>query len=126
MGAFLQFSDLSPLAPSMTQEQADIYIADIEARAVIAAPCLSDPGFEYLEAVKAILREAVLRRHRAGEGGVTTEQQTAGPYSQSTTFDVAVRSNGGLSKTEVRDLKALCRAASGIGDGRKAFTVKPR
>lgn len=126
MGTFLNFSDLSPLAPSMTQAQADLYIKGIEARALIEAPCLSTPDFPYTDAVQDILREAVLRRHRAGEGGVTTEQQSSGPFSLSTTFDTSARSNGALSRAEVRQLKALCRLAAGVGDGRKAFTVRPR
>src|SRR5688572_20672621 len=126
MGTFLNLTDLSPFAPTMTQEQADRYIAGIEARAAIEAPCILAPDFPHAAVVKDILLEAVLRRHRAGLGGVTTEQQTAGPFSQSTTFDAASRSNGSLSRAEVRQLKALCRLAAGVGTGRKAFTVGPR
>lgn len=127
MGIFLTFDvDLSPLAPSMTQAQAHIYIADIEARAVVEAPCIEEGTFKHADAVKAILRAAVLRRHDAKNGGVTTDQQSAGPFSQSHTFDPAVRSNGSLTKNEVRQLRDLCRRHQGIGSGRKAFTVAPK
>lgn len=127
MGTFLTFDDLSPLAPSMTAAQAEIYIAGVEARAELVAPCITAPDFAYAAVVKDILLGAVLRRHKAGEGAVSTEQQVAGPFSHSLTVDSSSRSSGsGLTRADLRDLKALCRKASGIGDGRKAFTVAPK
>lgn len=127
VGFFLTFTDLSPLSPSMTKEQADIYIEDIEAQAIVEAPCIAEPGFTLQAAVKGILREAVLRRHSARDGAaVTNSQATAGSFNIGQTIDTRVFGNGSLSKSETRKLKALCRASSGVGSGRKAFTVGPR
>lgn len=103
----------------------NIYIADVWAQAVIEAPCLASGtlGLEKAEAAKAILRQAVLRWIRAGEGGVTTTQETAGPFSHSTTYDRSVRGEGRLFDAEIRRLQKLCPA---VRAGRKAFSIMPR
>lgn len=124
MGQFLEFSDLSPLAPNMTEAQANIYIADVEAQAIAEAPCIAEPGSPHGAAVKGILRQAVLRWARAGEGGVTQEQFTAGPFSQGTSFDTRQYGGGRLVAGEVNRLRALCRG--GRGAGRQAFHIVPR
>lgn len=127
MGTFLNFSDLSPYAPSMTEEQAHGYIEGIEARAAVYAPCIFDPNFKYIAAVKDILREAVLRRHSARDGAaVTNTQAGAGSFSIGQTVDTRVFGNGSLSKSDIRQLKELCRLMAGVGSGRKAFTVGPK
>ena len=127
MGTFLNFSDLSPYAPSMTADQAEGYIAGIEARASIAAPCITADNFKYAAAVKDILREAILRRHSARDGAaVTNTQAGAGTFSIGQTVDTRVFGNGALSRADIRQLKELCRIASGVGSGRKAFTVGPK
>ena len=127
MGAFLDFSDLSPYAPSMTGEQAEGYIDGIEARAAIVAPCITLEGFKYPAVVKDILREAILRRHKAREGAaVTNSQATAGSFNVGQTVDTRMFGNGALSKADVRQLKELCRLMAGVGSGRKAFTVGPK
>jgi hypothetical protein len=125
MGRFLQFSDLSPLAPSLTQAQADLYIDDIEAQAEVEAPCIVADGFEHGAAVKSILRQAVLRWHRAGEGGVASEQNTTGSFTHTQSLDTRTFGEGRLFTGEVRRLKALCRTSS-TGGRRRAFTVAPR
>lgn len=127
-GRYLEFSDLSPLAPSLTEAAAEIHITDVEAQAVAEAPCLADPAgltVDQVAAVQSILRQAVLRWHRAGEGGLSSVQQTAGPFSTSESFDTRSHGEGRLYAGEVRRLKALCRGA-GAGPRRKAFTVAPR
>ena len=127
MGTFLDFPDLSPYAPSMTEEQANGYIDGIEARAAISAPCIVEPGFKYAAVVKDILREAILRRHSARDGAaVTNSQATAGPFNIGQTVDTRVFGNGSLSKSDIRQLKELCRLMAGVGSGRKAFTVAPK
>src|SRR5690625_7409754 len=49
-------------------------IADVEAMAARAAPCITDPEFRADEALtgvaKAIIRQAVLRRNAAGTGAL--------------------------------------------------------
>lgn len=125
MARFLQFSDLSPLAPSLTQAEADIYIEDVEAQAAVEAPCILDDGFEHEAAVRSILRQAVLRWHRAGEGGLASKQQAAGSFSLTDTIDTRSHGEGRLYAGEVRRLKALCRVSTS-GGRRRAFTVAPR
>lgn len=127
MGTFLNFSDLSPYAPSMTEDQANGYIEGIEARAAISAPCITADGFKYAAVVKDILREAILRRHSARDGAaVTNAQATAGSFNVGQTIDTRVFGNGSLSKADIRQLKELCRLMAGVGSGRKAFTVSPK
>lgn len=126
MGQFLNLNDLTPLAPNMTEAQADVYIEDVEARALLVAPCIAEAAFEHGSAVRSILRQAVLRWHRAGEGGVTTHQQNAGPFGQMHVYDSRSSGSGRLYPNEIRDLQQLCRLHSGIGKGRKAFTVAPK
>lgn len=126
MGLFLTFADLSPLAPAMTEEQANIYIEDVESQATVVAPCLLDPEFNHEGAARSILRQAILRWHRAGEGGLTTHQQNAGPFGQMHVYDTRSGGGGRLYPTEIRDLQKLCRLHAGIGSGRKASTVAPR
>ncbi len=126
MGTFLSFADLSGLAPDLTEATANLYIADVEALAAVDAPCIIEIDFPYRDAVKAILRQAVLRWHRAGEGGVVSQQQTAGPFGQSTSYDKSA-GLGRLWPSEVRQLQALCRQwKQEQGGRRKAFTVLPR
>lgn len=124
-GTLLAFSDLSPLAPSMTSEQAAIYIEDVEAQAAAEAPCILEPGFEHEAAARSILRHAVLRWHNAGEGGLASRQQSAGPFGLTETVDTRSHGEGRLYAGEIRRLKALCRA-SATGGRRRAFTVAPR
>lgn len=126
MGTFLQFSDLSPLAPSLTEAEAAIIIEDVEAQAVEAAPCILEDGFPYAPSIKSILRQAALRWHRTGGSGVTTVQASRGPYSQSTTIDTRSSGEGRLWPSEAKRLQALCRRwKQGETGRRKAFTILP-
>lgn len=109
----------------MTADVAEIYIADVEAQATAEAPCIVGDDFPHKQAAKAILRQAVLRWYRAGDGGVSAQQDTAGMFSRSVTFDSRRYGEGRLTDSEVRRLRALCR--SGVAaPGRRAFTVAPR
>lgn len=121
----LRIEDVAPLTTTSPMVLS-IYIEDVWAQAVVEAPCLASPTLpDHLkDAAKAILRQAVLRWARAGDGGVTTEQKTAGPFSQTTTF--AARGEGRLFPQEVTRLQKLCLTHSAAGSSRKAFTVRPR
>lgn len=128
MSTFLSPGDVSPLAPNTVPEVLTIYIADVEAAAAEAAPCLLNPEFsiDYADRVKGILRQAVLRWIRAGDGGVSSEQMTAGPFSISQGFDTRTTGEGRLLGGEIRRLQALCRQFSDeTGSRRKAFTIRP-
>lgn len=127
MATFLQFGDLSPLAPGLTEDVATIFIEDIEAQAVEAAPCIVEDDFPHRASVKSILRQAALRWHRTGGGGLTSVQASRGPFSQSTTIDTRNSGEGRLYPSEVRRIQALCRRwKHGEAGRRKAFTVLPK
>lgn len=126
MGTFLSFEDVSPLTPSLTREQADIYIEDVEAHARLEAPCIVSDDFAHHGAVRAILRQAVLRWARAGDGSVASEQTTIGPWGKSLTFDTRASGGGRLYPTEVQQLRALCRDEAVTTSRRRARTVFPR
>lgn len=119
----LAFSDVEPLLPSDVSAVAVmIYIEDVTAMALAEAPCLSGPLEPHVAAaVKSILRQAVLRWHRSGEGGVSSVQETAGPFSQTVSYSSS--GGGRLYPSELTALRRLCPGGTG---GRKAFSVRPR
>lgn len=120
--AILTVDDLAPFGVS-DSEMALAMIADAEAVALRLAPCLAAPSPELMAAAKAILRRAVLRWYESGSAGSQTSlQQTAGPFSHNTTQQIS-GSRGLFFPSEIADLQALCRTAT--GGRRKAFTVRP-
>lgn len=131
MGAILNFKDLKnfPEAVGLSEALANDMIEDVEAEALSAASCVFDPEFPYMAAAKSILRSAVLRWANAGSAGVKTKQETAGSFTEMTTWDnthAATRSAGRLWTSEVRKLQDLCRKWKSEGTrGRKAFTIMP-
>lgn len=129
MGLFLNFDDLSPLAPGLTEAVADLIIADIEGKAILEAPCLLENDFprELRSAAVSVLRQAALRWHRAGEGGVTSETLSSGPFARTQSIDTRSAGEGRLWPSEVRELQKLCRIWRGAPatGRRKAFTILP-
>ena len=130
MLSFLRPTDVLPLHPGLTAEVATLLISDVEAQAIGAAPCLAavaeDVASPAHAQVVSILRQAVLRWARAGDGGITTEQKTADVFSHSVTFDSRTRGEGRLLEGERRQLREICRNLAGGGRRRQAFTVMPR
>ena len=128
---FVRPADLEPFS-SIASAKAVEMIADAEAMAILAAPCL--PGLllapegetgdaqavreAKLSAVKAILRAAVLRWHDAGSGGVTQTSLTAGPFGTQQTVD-ANRPKGLYWPSELEQLRGICTSA----ETGKAFTI---
>lgn len=128
MGTFLTPEDVQPLAPNAPTDVLEIQISDVEGAALEAAPCLANPAFQvdYHDRVKGILRQAVLRWVRAGDGGLSSEQMTSGPFSMTQSFDTRTSGEGRLLAGEVRRLQALCRQFSNeTSSRRKAFTIRP-
>lgn len=125
----LTVEDLLPFRPDIDQGKARELIDDAHAIALAAVPCLGEPMFplDSLSAVRAILREAVLRREAAGPGGgaVTTWQESAGPLNMSQTVDTS-RSGAILWPSEIAKLKEICREWKGGPRLRRAFSVVPR
>ena len=105
----------------------DSMVAGANSKASRVAPCLtwdgSDttkpaPTADQLAEAKLILIGAVQRWVEAGSGAVT--QQSAGPFSQS--VDTRQRSGFNLWPSEITDLQAICKAASGEAS-RLAFSI---
>lgn len=97
-------------------------IADVEAMAALAAPCITKPEFRedevLMAAAKAIIRQAVLRRNEAGTGALT--QVGAGSFQMST--DTRSPSRGLLWPSEITQLRELCEQFSNTGKD-QAFMV---
>lgn len=115
----LQPADLTPFAPDLEEVKAWEMIADVEALALRAAPCLAGTlGPDLKAAAKAVLRRAVLRWHETGNAGSRTQhQQTAGPFSQNESFE-RIGSKGLFWPSEIDELRALCDEGTG-----KAFMI---
>ena len=109
MAAFLTLDDLRVFAPDIPAAKGVQLIADATALAEMVAPCIAEVGFTSTAAVRAILREAILRRHEAGSGAVQT--QTAGPFSQ--TLDTRNERRVLFWPSEIAQLQSLC-STSGL------------
>lgn len=81
MASFLKVTDVQPLAPDVEEAVLNIYIEDVEADALSEAPCIADPDFPHKEALKGLLRQAVLRWAKLGEGQRTSYSATAGSFN---------------------------------------------
>lgn len=109
MADVLTPSDFSPWGYSATDPKLVAMVADVMSQAKVLAPCITDPAFPYADAAKGYLRAAVLRRMEAGNGGLTTRQQGAGPFQSMEVIDQ--RSNLAILRpTDIADLQSLCRA----------------
>jgi len=107
-------ADLEPFA-AIAPAKCAAMIADVTATALLHAPAIEDLDDPIkLAAVKAILRGSILRWHSAGDGGITTRQHTAGPFSESET--VEQRRTGMFYPSEIEQLKTLVKPPA------KAFT----
>ena len=104
----LDVSDLAPFA-SIADDKAQAMIEDATAMAALVAPCLdssviSDLSESKANAVRAILRGAVLRWHEAGTGALS--QQSAGPFAQ--TIDTRQERRGMFWPSEIEQLQRIC------------------
>ncbi len=122
MTTFITVEDLEAFVPDIDQAKAEEMIADAEALAMLAAPCLKDTDFQndkaYQGAVKAVLRGAILRWDDSAVGAVT--QVGAGGFQQSTDTRVPRRSM--FWPSEIDQLRKLCTQYTGEQKG-GAYTV---
>jgi hypothetical protein len=110
MADLLTTDDLAPFA-TIDDDEAEAMVADAIARATLVAPCLAGDLTDLQVAqAKAILRDAVLRRHEAGSGATT--QQTVGPFGQTVT-PLARKSL--FWPSEISDLRNICKSATSGG-----------
>lgn len=92
---------------SISDAKLRIMIDDVVARAINIVPSLGHEVEPRQAAVaQAVLRKAIIRWIDSGSGGRTTHTQSAGPYSESMTYQ-----NGGdrpiFYDSEIEELKAL-------------------
>lgn len=81
MGRFVEPRDLAPYA-DIPEAKALAMIEDAEAEAILAAPCITAlaPEDPKRDAIRALLRQAIPRRHGADTRVVT--QAGAGPFQK--------------------------------------------
>lgn len=112
----IQVTDLpSSVTAEVDAATLDIMLAGANATAGRIAPCLvaidPAPTAAQLAEAKLVLLGAIIRWAKAGSGGVTTVQQGAGPFQQSTTTDTTVRAGYKLWPSEIQQLQDICKNA---------------
>lgn len=122
MAVFITVEDLEAFDPGIDPAKAEQMIADAEALAMLAAPCLADPEFredEFLRgAARAIIRGAILRWNDSGSGAVT--QVGAGAFQQ--TMDTRTVRRSMFWPSEIEQLRELCATFNGV-KAEGAFSV---
>lgn len=111
MAAPLTHTDLAPFCPGLTEAKAAAMIDDVWATAQLEAPCITSTDFTAdplkMAALKAILRQSLIRWNDAGSGAVG--QTTAGPFSQTISTPARVAA---FTDREKADLRRLCTGTS--------------
>lgn len=120
----MEWSEVAPLVPNITEERGQILLEDVMARAVGLVPeladSLSDPQ---LAVARAVIRKAVARWADSGSGGVTTKTRTTGPLQSSETYEA--RGDRPLFyDSEIAELKGIF-TPDGVTAKKKAFSVSP-
>lgn len=116
MAITLNPSDILAFNNDLDEHVVEILIKDGLAMARRVAPCLDDPDFAYADAAVAIIRGAVLRWAESGSGAVSSQQFTAGPFGQSTSFDTRQTRRSLFFPSEIKELESLC-SDHGTGPG---------
>ena len=99
--------------PELDRQAVTILARDGLAMARRVAPCIDDESFPHVDAAKAIIRSAVLRWAESGSGGVSSEQNTAGPFSHTVSFDNRSTRRSLFYLLEIKELEGLCASARG-------------
>lgn len=103
----LEPADLQVFDPELSTEKCAELISDGMAMASQVAPCILDNDFAYPDAAKAIIRAACLRWGSSGSG-VSSVQDSSGPFSQTTTYSSGARRSL-FYPSEITALERLCR-----------------
>lgn len=121
----LEWDEVRPLVPNVSDERGQILVEDVLARAVGLVPALGDKLTDAQIAVaKAVIRKAVARWADSGSGGVTTKSQTAGPFQTSETFEA--RGDRPLFyDSEIDELRNLFRVEGEDIKKGKAYSLDP-
>jgi hypothetical protein len=120
VGVQITVRDLTMMVPAIDAGKAEFLIDGALALAYLSAPCLKDvePGSDAAKAARMIILAAIARWATTGNSrGI--QQQAGGPYT--VTYGAY---SGKFSDSEVRQLRAICRAVSG-GGGAFAIDTAP-
>jgi|SRR6478752_6171301 len=104
----LTYADLLPFAPTLTVEQADLLIRGVTARVAQKVPCILTLTGN--DAARDILLVAVLRRHVANGGLVTS--QRVGEVQIDIEHTAGTVAGRLLTSAELEELQALCGSAA--------------
>lgn len=120
---YLTPHDLSAFI-KVDEAKAAAMIKDAEALAVLAAPCISSAEFaarpDLADALRAVLRRAIIRWHEGGVGAV--QQSGAGSFQQTT---MPTSPKGLFWPSEVVELRRLCTALTGERGGAWSVDLAP-
>lgn len=121
----IEWSEVAPLVPNVSEDKGKILLEDVMARAIGLVPELANQLTDHQLAVaKAVIRKAVARWADSGTGGVVTKSQTAGPYQTSETYEG--RGDRPLFyDSEIAELKAIFSPGDALAKKSKAFSVAP-
>lgn len=116
--ALLAPADLADFVTGLTDAQIAVMIADVEALAVQAAPCLAgELPDQARAAVLAVLRSAVMRW--ADQASAGDRQLTAGPFTIGAMAGAGEQQRGPLLRAhEVTQLQAVCAQLVGRTPGK--------
>lgn len=102
------------------EELAQTWVDGANATAARVAPCLADsPTPDQLAEARLVLIGTVSRWAKAGSGGLSSVQNTAGPFSESQSFDTRVRTGYNMWPTEITRLQDICKT----GGKAKSFAL---
>lgn len=117
MALTINVDDILAFNPDLDKKVVAILIKDGLAMARRVAPCIEDADFEFADAATAIIRGAVLRWAESGAGGLSSQQQTAGPFGQTLSFDTRQTRRSLFFPSEIKELEALCSSSRRGGPG---------
>lgn len=124
MAVQITVADLQIFNPELDPDMAEILIRDGMALARRVAPCLDDEAFPFADAAAAIIRGAILRWADSGSGALASDSKTAGPFSQTTTYDTRQQRRTLFYPSEITELQKLCMDAN--SGGAFAIDTAPR
>ena len=107
------------ITPDDLRELMDVEVTDERAEALIrmalgmalrVAPCLNDDDLPEgaAEAARSVILQSVLRWHEAGSGALTQKSRTAGPFTDSESYDTRQTRRGMFWPSEIKELQGIC------------------
>ena len=124
---YVTAADIEDVRPNVDTAVAAIFATSANAQAAVAAPGISEAAFlsneAAMEALKSILRGAILRwlDQAAGNAAATSHTRTAGPLSETTSTDT--RQPGGQGTLWPSEEDRIRKLVPGGAVSRRAFSI---